>query len=107
MSPSHKPTPTTMAKSKSKPGGIGAKGSAKARFFHPSQKIRNKWPNQHEIVRISDVMIVGKANHQLAMMDFVGTLPNGYIRSSPLPRLAVPRDSGVPTYRAQTACIHV
>ena len=37
----------------------------------------------------------------------VGTLPNGYIRSSPLPRLAVPRDSRVPTYRAQTACIHV
>ena len=37
----------------------------------------------------------------------VGTLPHGYIRSSPLPRLAVPRDSRVPTYRAQTACSHV
>ena len=32
----------------------------------------------------------------------VGTLPNGYIRSAPLPRMAVPWDSRVPTYRVQT-----
>ena len=32
----------------------------------------------------------------------VGTLPNGYIRSSPLPRIAVPWDWRAPTGRVQT-----
>ena len=27
------------------PGGIGAVGSTMACFFHPSMKIREKWPN--------------------------------------------------------------
>ena len=34
----------------------------------------------------------------------VGNLPNGYIRSVPLPRIPVPRDWGFPTGRVQTAC---
>ena len=32
----------------------------------------------------------------------VGTLPNGYIRSSPLPQIGVPRDWRAPPGRVQT-----
>ena len=46
-----------------------------------------------------DVPIVDlDANH------IVGNLPNGYIRSVPLPRIPVPWDWGFPTGRVQTAC---
>ena len=50
-------------------GGIGAKGSAKARFFHPSQNIRDKWPNQHRTIQLEDVLVVGKAIHRVSRKD--------------------------------------
>ena len=52
-----------------KRGGIGATGSAKARFFHPSQNIRDKWPNQHPIIRLSGVLLVGKSVHRVQRKD--------------------------------------
>ncbi len=55
-----------MAKKK---GGIGAKGSAKARFFHPGQNIRDKWPNQHQTIRVSEALIVGKGVHRVNRKD--------------------------------------
>eukprot|EP00957_Ditylum_brightwellii_P083737 6364532-Ditylum_brightwellii.AAC.1 len=58
-----------MAKSKSKPGGIGAKGSACARFFHPGQNSRDKWPNTHCTHRVSDALIVGKGIHRVQKKD--------------------------------------
>jgi hypothetical protein len=30
------------------PGDIGATGSVMARVFHPSKKIREKWPNDEK-----------------------------------------------------------
>ena len=45
---------------KKKLGGIGAKGSGKTRFFHPSENIRAQWPNEHQKIRLADVLIVGK-----------------------------------------------
>jgi hypothetical protein len=46
-------------------GGIGAVGSAKARFFHPSKNIREQWPNRHETLRVAGVLIVGKGLHRV------------------------------------------
>ena len=48
-----------MAKKKI-PVGIGAVGSASARFFHPSKVIREKWPNDHSRKRLSGVLIIGQ-----------------------------------------------
>ena len=42
------------------PGGIRAVGSAMARFFHPSQKIRDQWPNDDKR-RLTDVLVTGEA----------------------------------------------
>ena len=50
---------------KRKAGGIGAVGSAKARFFHPSAKIRERWPNEHGTLRLSGVLVTGKATHRI------------------------------------------
>jgi hypothetical protein len=50
---------------KRKAGGIGAVGSAKARFFHPSAKIRERWPNEHGTLRLSGVLVTGKATHRV------------------------------------------
>ena len=47
------------------PGGVGARGNAKARFFHPSAPIRAKWSNTYESQRLVDVVIVGKAMHRV------------------------------------------
>ena len=52
-----------------KSGGIGAVGSAKARFFHPSLKIREQWPNQHQQIRLSGVLVVGKGVHRVNRKD--------------------------------------
>jgi hypothetical protein len=38
-------------------GGIGAFGSAMARFFHPSEKIRDTWP-QDDKRRVEGVLVV-------------------------------------------------
>ena len=42
------------------PGGIGAVGPAIARFFHPSKKICDQWPNDDKR-RLTDVLVTGKA----------------------------------------------
>ena len=41
------------------PGSIGAVGTDMARFFHPSQKNREKWP-QDDKRRIHGVLVVGE-----------------------------------------------
>jgi len=46
-------------------GGIGAVGSAKGRFFHPSAKVREKWPNQHQTIQLTGVLVVGKGTHRV------------------------------------------
>ena len=50
---------------KRKAGGIGAVGSAKARFFHPSAKIRERWSNEQGTLRLSGVLVTGKATHRV------------------------------------------
>ena len=52
-----------------KRGGIGATGSAKARFFHPSQNIQDKWPNDHQTKRLSGALVVKKAVHRVNRKD--------------------------------------
>ena len=51
------------------PGGIGAKGSAQAIFFHPSKHIREKWPNNHRKKRVLEVLLVGKGTHHVNQKD--------------------------------------
>jgi hypothetical protein len=41
------------------PGGIGAVSTAMARFFHPSQKIWEKWPQDNKR-RIHGALVVGE-----------------------------------------------
>ena len=40
-------------------GGVGATGTAMARFFHPRAKIREKWP-QHDKRRLFGVLVTGE-----------------------------------------------
>ena len=51
-------------------GGVGALGSAMARFFHPSQAIRDKWPNDDKR-RLAGVLVIGegmrRVNHREQM----------------------------------------
>ena len=51
------------------PGGIGANGSAQARFFHLSQHIREKLPNNHRTNRVLEVLVLGKGNHRINRKD--------------------------------------
>jgi hypothetical protein len=51
-------TTSTMVTT-STPGGIGAIGSAMARFFHPSKKIRAQWPHD-EKRRLTGVLVIGE-----------------------------------------------
>ena len=44
---------------RSLPAGIGAIGSTKARFFHPSDKIRAKWPNDNKR-QLVNVLVIGE-----------------------------------------------
>ncbi len=41
------------------PAGIGALGAGKARFFHPSEKIREQWPNNNKR-KLTNVLIIGE-----------------------------------------------
>jgi hypothetical protein len=41
------------------PAGIGALGAGKARFFHPSKRIRAKWPNNNKR-QLTNVLVIGK-----------------------------------------------
>ena len=52
-------------------GGIGALGSAQARFFHPSANIRAKWPNEYQRKRLTGVVITGKGSHRVNRKDQV------------------------------------
>ena len=51
------------------PGDIGAKGYAQAIFFHPSQHICEKWPNEHRTQRVLEVLLVGKGIHRVNRKD--------------------------------------
>ena len=46
-------------------GGIGAKGSGKERLVHLSEHIRAQWPNEHQKIRLSDMLLVGKGMHKV------------------------------------------
>lgn len=59
---------STMGRTKRLPGGIGATGSALARFFHPSAKVREKWAD-HAKRRLAGVLITGKGTHRINRKD--------------------------------------
>ena len=40
-------------------GSIGAIGSAKAWLFHPSDRIRQQWPNIYQMHRMEGAIIIG------------------------------------------------
>jgi hypothetical protein len=44
---------------RSLPAGIGALGSAKARFFHPNARIREQWPNDYKR-ELTQVLVIGE-----------------------------------------------
>ena len=52
-----------------KRGGIGALGSAQARFFHPSAKIKEKWPNDHKRLRLERAVVTGKELFRISRRD--------------------------------------
>ncbi|KAL7471152.1 hypothetical protein ACHAXS_011440 [Conticribra weissflogii] len=56
-------------------GGIGAIGSAKASYFHPSEHIRTKFPNDYKTLRLENVTIVhdgtARVNHKEQRCYFV------------------------------------
>jgi hypothetical protein len=45
--------------SQSLPAGIGALGAGKARFFHPSERIREQWPNNNKC-ELMNVLVIGE-----------------------------------------------
>ena len=49
--------------------GIGALGSAQARFFHPIAKIREKWPNDHKRLSVEIVVVTGKELFRISRRD--------------------------------------
>ena len=51
------------------PVGISSKGYSQARFFHPSQHICKKWPNDHRIKQFLEVLLVGKETHRVNQRD--------------------------------------
>ena len=51
--------------------GIGALGSAQARFFHPSTKIREKWPNDHKRLHLEILVVTGKDLFPISRKDQV------------------------------------
>ena len=48
--------------------GVGAVGSAMARFFHPSKPIRDKWPHD-EKRRLTGVLVTGKTTWRIGKKD--------------------------------------
>ena len=52
-----------------KRGGIVSLGSAQARFFHPIANIREKWPNDHKILRLERVVVTGKELFRISRRD--------------------------------------
>jgi hypothetical protein len=49
-------------------GGIGAAGSAMARFFHPGKPIRDKWPQDNKR-RLTGVLVTGEAMRRVYKRD--------------------------------------
>ena len=49
-------------------GGIGAVGSAMARLFHPSEKIRDTWP-QDDKRRVEGVLVVDEGIRKIRHKD--------------------------------------
>ena len=49
-------------------GGVGAVGSAMARFFHPSKPIRDKWPHD-EKRRLTGVLVTGETTRRIGKKD--------------------------------------
>ena len=49
--------------------GIGDLGSAHARFFHSSAKVREKWPNDHKWLRLERVVVSGKLLFRILRRD--------------------------------------
>ena len=49
-------------------GGIGAVGSAMARFFHPREKIRDTWP-QDDKHRVEGVLVVDEGIRKIRHKD--------------------------------------
>ena len=54
-----------------KRGGIGSLGSAQARFFQLSEKIREKWPSDHKRLRLERVVVNGKELFHILQRDQV------------------------------------
>ena len=52
-----------------KRGGIGALGSAQARFFHPRANIREKWPKNHKRLRLKKIVVTGKEMFRISRRD--------------------------------------
>jgi hypothetical protein len=53
---------------RSLPGGIGTLGPVKARFFHPSDKIRVKWPQDNKRL-LENVLIIGEGQRRVNKKD--------------------------------------
>ena len=51
------------------PSRIGTKGSAQAIFFHISQDIREKWPNDHGTKQVLGFFPVGNETHRVNQKD--------------------------------------
>jgi hypothetical protein len=63
--------------STSKPGGIGAIGSGASRFFHPGDKVREKYPPS-ERLHCVNIIITGKGLRQVkneARLCYLVTIP--------------------------------
>ena len=54
-----------------KRGGIGALGSSQASSFHPSAKIREKWPNKHKRLRLERLVVTGEEMFRISGKDEV------------------------------------
>jgi prephenate dehydrogenase len=62
-------------------GGIGAVGSAMARFFHPSEKIRDTWP-QDDKRRVKGVLVVDEGIRKIRHKDHKRTSERANKRTS-------------------------
>ena len=89
---------------KNKLGGISAKGSVKARFFHPSDHIHAQWPNEHQKIWLADVLLVGKGMHkfnrreQLCYKCRIPEIDNGVIFHITCKNFRVETDGATPFY---------
>ena len=71
------------------PGGIGAVGSAMARFFHPSKKIRDQWPNDDKR-RLTAVLVTGEATRAVTFLLSVAEVNAVQARARAKKEIAMP-----------------